>query len=159
MTQLSYRDAPSEGMAGTPYDTSPEPDVVTGIHEGAAAEPGIAVVQGAVARGVKAPTATGQITQANFRGVVQLDSTRTNPGTYAAGERVPVQRDRRIRVLIETDVAVLFSSPVFIRHAANGAGKLVLGAFRADADGGNATAAPWLRFYQGDNGGVAVVQL
>jgi len=44
----------------------------------------------------------------------------------------------RLHVACEADAPLAFGTPVFARITANGAGKDVIGALRADADGGNA---------------------
>lgn len=93
------------------------------------------------------PSATGDVT-AHPHGVAMYDETAENSAVQSGGvgytlnRPVHVMRRGLIWVVAETDVAIVVGSACFVRFVANGAGKLQLGAFRADNDGGNAVAVP-----------------
>lgn len=61
------------------------------------------------------------------------------PGVKQA-QNLSTMRRGRVWVFTEVDVAVNAGAKAFVRVTQNGAGKLQLGAIRADADGGNAVA-------------------
>lgn len=74
-----------------------------------------------------------------FGTLVQTGTVGTAPGPgLKNGATLSVLRKGRIVVLVEAGVTV--GAAAFVRITQNGAGKLQLGAFRADADGGNAIA-------------------
>lgn len=119
-------------------------------------------------------TTTGQA--GTFFGVVQYIYNKMNmwipdvgpnltlssgmPAPYYNGQVAPVMTQGRIYVVPET--IVTSNSAVYLRVAANGA-NTQLGAFRGDADGGNAiliptTQAIW-REGNGTVGGIAVLEL
>ena len=74
-----------------------------------------------------------------FGTLVQTGTVGTAPGPGLKNSaNFPVLRKGRINVLVEAGVTV--GAAAFTRITQNGAGKLQLGAFRADNDGGNAVA-------------------
>ena len=82
------------------------------------------------------------------------------PNPYFQGEVAPTLTQGRIYVVPET--VITSNSPVYLRVAPNGA-NTQLGAFRGDADSGNAvlipaTSAIW-REGNGVLGGIAVLEL
>lgn len=77
---------------------------------------------------------------------------------FAAGDLVEYVEGGDIDVIVEE--AVTPTSAVFARHTANGAGKLQLGAFRTDADSGNATLVSGARFISSTSAaGVATLRI
>jgi hypothetical protein len=85
------------------------------------------------------PSATGDVT-ARPHGIAMYDETVRNGFGYELNRPVKIMRRGLVWVVAETDVAIVDGAQAFIRFTANGAGKLVVGAFRADVDGGNAVA-------------------
>jgi hypothetical protein len=82
----------------------------------------------------KYPTTAAEVRKAI--GVTMQDFTREGGVDFAANRPIPAVRKGRIWVTAEGAIARW--SPVYARFLANGAGKLNLGAFRADYDGAHA---------------------
>jgi len=73
--------------------------------------------------------------------LVQSGTVGTSPGPGVTnGASIGLMRRGRIWVLVETDVAVAAGGAAYCRYSQNGAGKLQLGAFRADGDSSHAAA-------------------
>src|SRR6266851_687765 len=79
------------------------------------------------------PSPNGTLNQVNSIGVAP------GPGVKQA-QGLSILRRGRIWVFVETDVAIVAGAKAFVRVTQNGAGKLQLGALRADADTANAVA-------------------
>lgn len=112
---------------------------------GAGVAAGLGVVAGptVVAPGEKPATVPAATFTTTFLGVVHHNPLhRTN--AFVAGDQVGVVRKGVVLVAYEPDAVPVADTPAFCRHTANGAGKLTLGAFRANADNIEATpsAAP-----------------
>lgn len=93
------------------------------------------------------PNAGGDITALKILGVSVADQARAQDPSVASAQypinsAVPCLKQGEIVLLPEADVAIAAGDPVYARVTANGAGKLQLGAFRNDADGGNAILVP-----------------
>ena len=97
---------------------------------------GVVVVRGTAATQCKVPASDAE-TQKPL-GVSKLNLTRITEA-YSIGEALDIVRDGEIYVVCED--AIAHGDTVYVRHTANGAGKLVLGAIRSDADSGNASVA------------------
>lgn len=105
------------------------------------------------------PSATTDVT-ARAHGIALYDETVRNGFGYELNRPVKILRRGRVWVVCETDVAIVDGAGVFVRFAANGAGKLQLGAFRADADTANAVALPGCVFRFGfTTGTLALVEI
>jgi hypothetical protein len=105
------------------------------------------------------PSATGDVT-ARQHGFALYDETVRNGFGYELNRPVKIMRQGRVWVVCETDVAIVDGAAVFIRFAANGAGKLQLGAARADADTSNAVALPSAVFRLGvTSGTLALIEI
>lgn len=71
----------------------------------------------------------------------QSDTVGTAPGPgVKVGQMLSVLRKGQAYVLCETDVTISAGSAAYVRYSQNGAGKLQLGAFRADSDSSHAAA-------------------
>lgn len=120
-----------------------------------------------------APTATLEISSGTGLGVVMYDASK-EPATgaalalgneYNAEDMLPVVSKGRIWVLCDAAATIVANTPAFVRHVA-GAGE-VLGAFREDTDGGDATALPNAVFrsahrdlnFQGETERVALLEI
>lgn len=82
---------------------------------------------------------------------IQLGDTGIKPKNMMS-----VMAQGRIWVLVEEAVAV--NDPVFVRHTANGAGKLQKGAFRNDIDTDKCISVPGARFITASSG-AGIVQI
>jgi len=79
------------------------------------------------------PGPNGTLDQVHTIGVAPGPGVKQN-------QNLSTLRRGRVWTFVETDVAILAGGKAFVRVTQNGAGKLQLGALRADADGGNAVA-------------------
>lgn len=71
----------------------------------------------------------------------QSDSVGVSPGPgVKQNQGLSVLRKGQCWAVVETDVAIAAGAVAYVRVAQNGAGKLQLGAFRADSDSSNAVA-------------------
>ncbi len=145
--QTSYAINPVAGNNGQISSGRPS-DVITAVTEGTLVKAGLFLVAGATAESAKAPAATWASTPEKMRGICVLDPARVDPTSYAAGETISVLRKGTIWVTFEPDTTPTVDTPVFARITANGAGKLTLGAIRANADTANAVAIPNCYFRQ-----------
>ena len=105
---------------------------------------------------VKAPAATGDITNLT-KGIVLLaysqEVTDDASPVWPQNSALPVLQKGEAYVAVEDAVAA--GNPVFARHAAGN-----LGAFRSDADGGDATLVPSAVFKSSTTGaGIAIVEI
>jgi hypothetical protein len=134
--QSTYTTKPPIGKAGqTPNGR--QKDDTTHVAEGTGVTAGYAVVAGTAGHQAKIPTAS---VTTGFLGVVLEDAVATSQ-VFAAGKLIAVRRRGPVLVPYEPDTVPTPNTPAFVRHTANGAGKLILGMFRAGADTG-AVAAP-----------------
>lgn len=108
---------------------------------------------------VKLPAAGADVTT-HIQGISLYDASK-GPGAYGAplynGQTMPsaIPCLRRGRVWVLPEVDVVIDDPVFARITVNG-GLDQLGAFRNDADGGNATAVPTGKFVTSGTAGTPV---
>lgn len=145
--QTSYANNPVAGNNGQISSGRPS-DVISCVTEGTLVKAGLFLVAGATAESAKAPAATWASTPQTMRGICVLDPARVDPTSYIAGESISVLRKGTIWVTFEPDTPPTVDSPVFARITANGAGKLVLGSIRANADSGNAVQVTGAYFRQ-----------
>lgn len=149
MPQTSYQIDMPVARAGLVADSGIVQDVISRLAEDAAgARAGTFVVPGTDAETqAVAPTATGEISDGDGLGVVMYDASKEPARTAAAiaagaeyddEDMLPVVSKGRVWVLCDDAATIVANTPAFVRHVA-GAGE-VLGAFREDADGGDATA-------------------
>ena len=132
---------PDIGQSGQLAFPPPEGGIVTGFAEGAVAA-GLALIAGTLERDIKVPTAAFTI---GFRGIaLYKDTHETN--SWADKEQLAFCRKGFLWVAYEPDTDPTHDTQVFARHTANGAGKLVLGAIRANADTTNASALRGVMF-------------
>lgn len=114
----------------------------------------------------KLPSAGGDVVALNILGISVADQARAQDPSvasaqYPIGSAVPCLKMGEVAVVPEADTPVVAGGPVYARITANGAGKLQLGAFRADADGGNAVLVPNAVFESASaaEGGFAVISI
>ncbi len=139
VTQVKVLDASMSGTGGT-------------VSVGLAAQSALALAD-FLGIAVREPIKTGVFAS----NLYNLNGQPTNAeGNYIDGEMVPVLTKGGIWVFTET--AVADQDPIYVRIAANGAGKLMLGAFRNDSDSGNAILLPG-RFTRSCAAGVAPAYL
>ena len=142
--------APAAGAPGMEYDAGYS-DVVT--KRAAEAIPFGAYVVFTAEGDAELPDTLAEIT-ANDGGVALIDPTLPSGVGYLAGD--PVRVLVKGRVWVATEDTVAQSNPAFVRAIAAGAEKQ--GAFRSDADGTDAVAAPNCNYFIGVTGaGLAVV--
>lgn len=141
---------PAAGAPGMEYDCAFS-DVVT--RRAAEAIPFGAYVVLSAEGDCELPDTLAEIT-ANDGGVALIDSTAKSGVGYLAGD--PVRVLVRGRVWVATEQTVAQSDPAFVRAIATL--PELQGAFRADADGTDAVAAPGCSYFIGVTGvGLAVV--
>jgi len=119
-------------------------ETATGIRAGTLMVPGTDAETQALP-----PTATGQVSDGDGLGIVMYDASKMPARTavaiavdaeYDDEETLPIVQKGRIWVLCDDAATVTANTAAFVRFTA-GAGE-VLGAFREDADGGDAVALP-----------------
>jgi hypothetical protein len=158
--QLIYNAEPPIGVHGQLIENYLHA-AVTGLAVATAIPVGVVVAYDTTAgkppKAVRSVAASLDVTTLNgVAGITQWDPTYPEP-PYRIGGTFPVLRKGRIAIIAETALAV-HTNP-FVRFGVVGAGT-VLGALRADADAGNAVAAPYLTVVQGAAiGGVAIVEI
>ena len=147
----------TKGFNGQLADSHAPKDVVTGKAKAAAMPLGVlAVIDTASGDGgVKVPAVTGDVS-GKAVGVVMhshsVESSLTGSPEWPRYSAVPVLRRGRVYVSVENAVAE--GGQVFARHTAP------FGAFRADADTGNATLVPGAVYRTSTAGaGLAVVEI
>jgi hypothetical protein len=123
---------------------------------------GVGVVPGSAAEFAVAPT--GASVDADFLGITVMgtveimvnDGLSTSEDVFAPGCSVSVMEEGT--TVVQTEDAVAFNGPVFMRIVATGTE--VFGAFRSDADGGDAIAITGARFRTATTGaGLAVIKV
>lgn len=136
--QTSYLTEPPMGLPGQKYGTAHNESVVTRVVE-ADMMFGVGVAKGSATGKVKVPAAAGD-TAATFAGVTVADldhNPRALDGkadgiSIPSGDVASIAEAGKVYVIVEEDV--LQGDPAYLRHTANGAGKLLLGAFRKTAE-------------------------
>lgn len=138
--QSSYSQNPVAGLPGQLANGRPS-DLDTRITEGVV-KPGGFVVASDGEGECKHPT--GAWTVQTALGIAVLDPARV-VADFADKETCSVARKGCWLVSFEPDTVPTPDTPAFARHTANGAGKLQVGAWRANADTGAAqvTGAYW----------------
>ena len=157
MSQTTYNETPDVAVAGLIDGLVPR-TVETSVNKTAAAIPfGVAVKESAEQSCILPAAAADKLL-----GVVCHEHLEATSSTGSAG--VPVNkaasilRKGRIHVVVEN--AINRGADVYVRHTANGSGKLQCGAFRADADSGNCRRVMGARVITGTSGaGVALVEV
>lgn len=159
MTQTSYSRDPLVGLPGQIANARPH-DISTHITEGAGIFAGLYVVAGTNEDDAAVPTAaftTGGLGIVHYSDTIEASS---DVQSYGDNEAIGVVRRGCVLVAYELDTVPTPNTPAFARHTANGAGKIVLGAIRADADTSNASAIPGGMFRQVfTSAGLAVLEL
>jgi hypothetical protein len=98
-------------------------------------------------------------TEGQVLGVSRLLYTNYDVDYPASGVVTYLSRGS-LFVLLELDATAVDGGQVFVRHTANGANKLELGAFRHDADGGNAALVHGMYYRSSASGdGLAIVEI
>jgi len=128
---------PPIGQSGQFFYPPPTGGTITRFSEGLTAA-GLAVVAGTAEGDAEVPSA--EFTN-DFLGIVHYDDLHET-NIYADKEQMGVARKGFVLVSYEPDTDPTPDTPAFARHTANGAGKLTLGAIRANADTDNASAIP-----------------
>lgn len=134
--QTTYTRTTARGLPGEFSHKGKNPNVTSKHSEGATAA-GLYVVEGTDEQDVAVPTSG--FTQG--AGVVHRSSIHET-NVFADKEPVGVADSGVILVAYEPDTAPTPNTPAFARHTTNGAGKLTLGAVRADSDSDNADPIP-----------------
>lgn len=151
--QTAYTREPVSAVAGGIARGTPEID--SAIIDGANCSAGLLVIAGTNQEDVKVPTATFST---GFRGILNHNHLHVS-NDFVDNEQVSVVRKGFVWVPYEVDTVPTHDTPVYARHAANGAGKLVLGKARANADTG-AVVVPGAMFRRIDSAaGLAEVEL
>lgn len=141
MGQTSYAIAPTAAHRGMLYDTSDHVVRTCRVNAGSARPFGTFVIEGGAANALEGDVTVLADANSKPAGVLlHTHDIRQDPSTTAlvAGvdvpdlSIVPLLEKGKIHVMIEEDVAA--GDPVYARHTANGAGKLVIGACRNDID-------------------------
>jgi hypothetical protein len=142
MAQTSYSIAPAAAYRGMPYDISTSVKRTVRVNAGSARPFGTFVIEGGAANALDGDVTVLADANSKIAGVLHhTHDIRQDPSTTAlvAGvdvpdlSIVPLMEKGKIYVLKEAG-AVVAGGAVYARHTANGAGKLVIGACRADAD-------------------------
>lgn len=137
MSQTAYNEKPAIAMPGMIADQT-DPRIRTGkFTDAAGGQFGTFVTKGANEGEVKMLTGAGDKIAGLLVHTHHIDVTNLPAGKDVnQNDIVPVAESGRFYALIEEDMAE--DDAVYVRHTANGAGKLQLGAIRNDNDGGNA---------------------
>lgn len=131
--QSTYTRPYNDRIVGQPSDSDHQERTTKLNNEGAAIPAGVAVTENAEGKCDLVDASTDKIA-----GVVINDYTRdpnglTGSEAYGDAKMFPLMVEGGIMVVVDGTVTV--GGEVYVRHTANGAGKLQLGAFRGDADG------------------------
>lgn len=153
MAQLSYNAANADPIPGMIADAAGAPQKIQsynvtealpmfgiGVQKVAADENGIELVDGG----------SGMVVGVVCRQLATVEDS------HAVGDAAAVMRRGRIYVYVDGDVTP--DDTVYCRHTVN-TGKLILGAFRADNDGGKAQAVTAKFLTSASAGGVAVLDI
>lgn len=135
--QTSYVSTPAIGRAGQ-IRNGIATDISTRFAEGTGVAAGLVVVAGTAEHQAKVPASDFSY---QFLGVVKYDSLEESQGR-AATELVSIVRKGCVLVAYEPDTVPTHDTPAYARHTANGAGKLTLGAVRANTDTNRASVIP-----------------
>lgn len=149
--QLVHTDAMPIARAGMIADSGLVQDVISRSAENTTgARAGTLVVPGTLPESqAVAPTATGQVSDGDALGVVMFDASKepargataiTAGNEYDRYDTLPIVQKGRVWVLCDATATITANTPAFVRFTA-GVGE-VLGAFRQDADGGDAVGLP-----------------
>lgn len=136
--QSSYSRSFDAAFAGQPGDSGYKRDSSSTNSTGSAIPAGIGVCQATAAGELKLPDSA----TAKLLGIV-LNTFARNPGdaavslsgTAAVADKASANLREQGAVYVVVEEAVTVADAVYMRHTANGAGKLQLGAFRNDLDG------------------------
>lgn len=137
MSQTSVPTNQSSAFAGMLADIS-DADVRTFVSEEASAEMPMGAM---VAQGAGSDGAVLMASAASVPVGVVLHSHQYSKGTYGELGSTGLKPKTCLNILnkgkawVTVENAVSVNAPAYVRHTANGAGKLQPGAFRADADG------------------------
>jgi hypothetical protein len=132
--QTTYSRDYNDRVVGQPGDSGFQKRASKLNNEGAALPAGVAVTENAEGKCDLVDASTDKIA-----GIVINDYSRDPNGlsgsadAYADAKMFPMLEEGSIMVVVDQTVAV--GDDVYVRHTANGSGKLQLGAFRKDADG------------------------
>jgi hypothetical protein len=141
VSQTVYNEKPTVAMPGMIADNTDNCRIRTAkMVEAGGAPFGIFVTKGANAGEVEYVDAAGDKISGLLVHTHHIDRTNLPAGMdINVNDIVPVAEQGRFYVLIEEDMVE--DDPVYVRHTANGAGKLQLGAIGKDGDdpGGGAT--------------------
>ena len=158
MTQTSYSRDPAVGLPGEIANARLS-DITTHIAEGAVVA-GLYVIAGTTENEAKVPAAAFTTTGLGIAHYSDTVESSSDVQTYADNSSVGVVRKGCVIVAYEPDTAPTPNTPAYARHTANGAGKLTLGAIRANADTANASVIPGGMFRQVFTGPkLAIVEL
>lgn len=140
--QTSVNEYRDKGLAGQLADIGSH-DVVTRANaSGGSIPPGVFVTKGGNEGEAVLPDATGDVTGLVGLGVVGRSNTQAQDEGYADGDPMPIIKKGRVWVPVEDGVTA--ETAAFVRFVAAGAEQL--GAFRSDADGGDAVALSGAKF-------------
>lgn len=159
MGQTTYLEKPVAAMPGMIADETPSTIVTAKFVDAAGAPFGIFVTKGANEGEVKLMTGgadpvAGILVHTHHVDVVPVPAGKD----ISQNDIMPLGQKGRFYALIEEDMAE--DDPVYVRHTANGAGKLQVGAIRNDNDGANAVLLKGATIRRGGvlaTDGVAVV--
>jgi hypothetical protein len=132
--QLTYSRGYNDRVVGKPSDSGFKQRTSKLNNEGAEIPAGVAMVENAEGKCDLFDAASDRIA-----GVVINDYSRDpnglsgNAAAYADAKMFPLMEEGGLMVVVDQDVAT--TDPVYVRHTANGTGKLQLGSFRKDSDG------------------------
>lgn len=132
--QTAYTRTFNDRVVGQPSDAGQRRLSSRLNNSGAEMPAGVGVYESAEGK-VTNPSASTH----KLAGVVVNDYSRDpnglsgNSSAYKSAVMMPLLEEGAIMVVVDQDVAV--NDDVFVRYTANGTGKLVVGAFRKDADG------------------------
>lgn len=151
--QTSVSVSPARGQAGTLYDASLMRDVVSKVAQtsGGAKIPFGSWVKIAD-ENCQLPASAGDVTSGRGGIVLRSDAVPSDSGGYSDGDVVPVLVFGRCFVTTEGSVSQF--AQAYVRHTDG-----QQGAIRQDVDGGDASAAPGLQFYEAASAGLVVVSV
>lgn len=142
MTQTTLTQYPEHGQSGQLYYPPPPGGVVTKFAEGVLVAAGLALVNGTGEDQVEPPSAAFS---SDFAGIALYKDTHES-NAFADEEQLAVCREGFVLVSYEPDTDPTVNTQAHARHTANGAGKLTLGAIRANVDTDNADPIPGAMF-------------
>lgn len=134
--QSTYVQNPPIGYAGQIRNGRLK-DAITRFVEGTGVSAGLALIGGTAGHQARVPAASFTT---KFLGVALREELAVSQD-FPAGTKIGVGQKGVFLVAYEPDTVPAVDTPAYARHTANGAGKLVPGAWRAGADTG-AVAVP-----------------